>query len=152
VRSVHLHSQLNHTPKRPHFWVCAWVGELGATLTTSNLQPHHPIQYMNKSLTANIELYVLLCRPPLMKKDCSFCGPTYFYLSFFCLYFPFAPNDFFNFFSYLFIREHYLLLLLVGIIFLFLVDGVVKAKSSQVPNMFLKEFPIAPHFYAIYML
>jgi hypothetical protein len=26
----------------------------------------------------------------------------------------------------------------------------VKAKSSQVPNMFSKEFPIAPHFYPIY--
>jgi len=25
----------------------------------------------------------------------------------------------------------------------------VKAKSSQVPNMFSKKFPIAPHFYPI---
>jgi hypothetical protein len=28
-------------------------------------------------------------------------------------------------------------------------EGGIKAKSSQVPDMFSKEFPIAPHFYPI---
>jgi hypothetical protein len=35
------------------------------------------------------------------------------------------------------------------LIFLFWVGGEVEAKSSQVPDMFPKEFSIAPYFYPI---
>ncbi len=71
-------------------WV-SWV--LAQQLATSN--PIIPSNIQTKS-TANIELYVLLCRPPLMQGLFILWAYYIFYLSF-SLYFPFAPNDLFRF-------------------------------------------------------